>query len=85
MSSTKEMHDLGETFKRFDINGDGLLSKEELVKGYTSYYGNNSKAIMIVDGIFERVDLNKDGHIDFSGKIPPTMTNSRVLDGQHIA
>jgi calcium-dependent protein kinase len=34
MSTQKEIAELQNEFKRLDINNDGFLSKEELIRGY---------------------------------------------------
>jgi len=33
MASKEEMEELLKTFKSLDINGDGILTKEELIEG----------------------------------------------------
>ena len=53
-----------------DKNNDGQLSVEELVEGY-SFLGrsdveNREKIVMEVNEIMEKVDLDKNGFIDYS-------------------
>ncbi len=38
LANKKDKSDLLKTFKQLDLNGDGLLSKEELVKGYNNVF-----------------------------------------------
>ena len=51
------------------MNNDGVLSKEELTKGFTQLYGSEERATMEVENILEKVDLNQNGSIDYSGKL----------------
>jgi len=37
--STKEKESLSKVFKAFDVNGDGKLSKQEIMNGYESHFG----------------------------------------------
>jgi Ca2+-binding EF-hand superfamily protein len=48
-------------FKFYDLNSDGVISREEL----KAYF----KSDKVVDGIIERLDKNKDGVISYSGTI----------------
>jgi len=36
--STNDHQDLIQTFKKFDVNGNGTISKEELIEGYKLLY-----------------------------------------------
>ena len=49
-------------FKKIDINGDGLISKEEMSKA--TFAGNAKLSNIEVNAIFELGDINKDGEID---------------------
>lgn len=41
MASKEEKNELLKTFKALDKNKDGQLSKEELMEGYGSVFGNS--------------------------------------------
>lgn len=66
LSNKEERQKLTEIFKSFDRNNDGILSKEELIQGYTQLYGNIERAQIEVEQILQRVDLNGNGEIDYS-------------------
>ena len=51
-----------QAFKNIDVNGDGLISKEEMATA--SLPGNIRLSKVEVDAIFELGDINKDGEID---------------------
>ena len=65
----KEKEELLLTFQALDLVGDGILSKEELISGYTKVFGNHTLAITQADKILSEVDHNYSGKIDFTGSI----------------
>lgn len=81
ISSQQEKEELQKIFQELDEDGNGILSKEELIKGkrdafgviyivikgYAKLYGDREKAEAEVMGIIARVDVNNSGEIDFSG------------------
>jgi len=58
--------DVLHAFQRVDLNGDGLLSKEELTLAYGEILGDFRKAKKYVEKIMKYLDSNKNGSIDFS-------------------
>ena len=64
-------------FMSFDRNNDGLLSRDELIEGYTSIYGTPERAEMEVDRILSQVDTNNNGLIDYSEFL---VANTRIDD-----
>lgn len=63
LSSNKETTDLEKLFKILDLNGDGKLSKEELIVAFSLL---QSKEFIDIDRIIQRCDSNKNGYIDFT-------------------
>jgi calcium-dependent protein kinase len=63
--NTEDTKELREIFMAFDENGDGRLSKEELIKGYISLIGEE-QALEEVDRIMSAVDVDESGFIDYS-------------------
>ena len=60
--------EMAKSFKTLDLNGDGVISLEELQKGMARYMGvDEKKAQGLAKQIFKKVDLNNSGAIDFSG------------------
>ena len=49
-----------------DLDHDGQLTPEELIKGYTAMIGEE-EAKKEVDRIFKAIDVNRTGAIDFTG------------------
>lgn len=58
-----------ESFDILDADCDGVLSREELIKGFELMYGDVKKARKEVDSIMRRVDINQNGTIDYNGII----------------
>lgn len=54
-------------FKSLDKNGDGYLTREELILGYRDIYKVQSPE-EIVDELMQQVDTNKSGKVDYTGK-----------------
>ncbi len=65
--SKKERDELQQTFMALDKNADGKLSREELIEGYTTIYGNIERANKEVEIIMDKVDVDHNGYIDYSG------------------
>ncbi len=65
----KEKEELQRTFTALDKNGDGKLSRAELIEGYTKLYGDPTRATREVTSIMEQVDVDGNGFIDYSGTI----------------
>lgn len=55
------------TFLYLDKNGDGQLSKEELVEGYTAHMHSREDAQNLVEKVLDRVDNNHSGKVDYTG------------------
>ena len=60
-----EQIELDKVFRELDINGDGTLSKEELLEGYRKFYGGDFDE-KEVEALIEMGDTNGDGVLDFS-------------------
>ena len=68
LSTNSEKSQLLKTFNALDLNGDGQLSRDELIIGYKKIM-NEVQAQEEVDRIMSVVDKNNSGAIDYTGKI----------------
>ena len=78
MTTEQEKKELEQTFKSLDKDGNGVLSKEELVEGeckcnqiyclgYVKVFKDRATAEHEALRIIEEVDINNSGQIDFTG------------------
>jgi Ca2+-binding EF-hand superfamily protein len=62
-----DVAEMAKSFKALDINGDGVVSLDELQKGLGKYMSlNETQSRNLAKQIFAKVDLNNSGAIDFS-------------------
>lgn len=67
LMSNKEKQKLRDIFMALDKDGDGTLTHEELVEGYTKLYGSKERAIAEVTGLMSTVDIDNNGVISYTG------------------
>lgn len=72
LTTKEEQKAMLATFKELDTDGNGTLSREELLVGYTKLVGAE-KAKEMVDNIMSQVDKNNSGSIDYSEFVGATM------------
>lgn len=65
----EQLDSLKRSFASLDKNNDGQLSKEELIQGYILQNMSPETAVQEVNEIFEYVDLNHNGLIDYNGML----------------
>lgn len=59
--------EMARSFKTLDLNGDGVISIEQLQKGLAKYMNvDETRSLGLAKQIFKKVDLNNSGAIDFS-------------------
>ena len=77
------MDELKKAFQALDKNSDGKLSKEELIEGFSETMGQAAAEIE-VDRILANVDLDKNGHIDYSEFISATIDKRKLLSKERL-
>ncbi|CAD8180467.1 unnamed protein product [Paramecium octaurelia] len=64
--TSKEKKELIQGFSAIDKNGDGKLSKEELIQCYMDLYQDEIKCNYIVNKIFKYSDVDRSGTIEYT-------------------
>lgn len=80
-TDTKEMR---EAFVTIDLNGDGKLSREELLAEYTKHMGIE-QAESEVQSLFLNVDTDHNGFIDYTEFLKATVDTTKLLSKQNLA
>ena len=73
-----EKENLARIFKAIDKNGDGKLSKEEILEGYDLFFGKNMDKGDI-EKMFDAVDIDRSGYIDYSEFVVAAMNEKQLL------
>lgn len=82
--ATKEdKEELLKTFQSLDKNGDGVLSKKELLDGYRKIMAEDD-ALMQVENIMKQVDKNQSGIIDYSEFVAATINKRKLLSQEKL-
>lgn len=82
MASEEEKKNLTLTFKTLDTNGDGVLSKEEIRKGYKKTTMGITSAEL--DALLETVDSNHNSGINYSEFMVASLNRRELLTDARI-
>ena len=67
MKNNDDAVQLQQSFKALDLNGDGVLSLEELTLGLMKFLQiSKREAETVATAIFNKIDVNRSGSIDYS-------------------
>ena len=72
LTKDEEKRDLDKIFKAIDTDGDGTLSKEEVLLGYENHFGVPITEEQ-VDEMFAKIDLDGNGAIDYTEFVMATI------------
>jgi len=84
LASNKEKEDLAQIFIKLDKNGDGSLSREELLEGYTKLYGNKDRAAAEVNILMQNADVDGSGTIDYSEFLLAASNKNSLLSKANV-
>ncbi|OMJ81538.1 hypothetical protein SteCoe_17944 [Stentor coeruleus] len=83
LSSKDETSSLAETFKSIDKNGDGKLSREELLQEFKKTM-REEEAEQEVQRILSLVDMDMNGYIDYSEFLMATMKKESLINKRNL-
>ena len=84
LMTRKEKEDLSSIFLSMDKNGDGSLTKEELLDGYTKLYGNRERARNEVESLMAIADVDNNGLVDYSEFLLATGNKRTMLSQANL-
>ena len=78
----EERAELRKQFEEWDKNGDGVLSKEEILEGYRNTYGTVDPDE--VDNMIKSVDLDGNGVIDYNEILNCTLNRDKIISKKNL-
>ncbi|CAD8184760.1 unnamed protein product [Paramecium octaurelia] len=83
MATSQEKQELLQQFQALDLNGDGRLSKEELVIGYSKVM-SYTDAELEVNKLMKYIDQDKNGSIDYSEFVLATFNKVKLIEDSRL-
>ena len=83
MVTQEEMRELAKTFEALDTNNNGLLTRDELLVGFTAQMGAVAAEIE-VDRIMSSVDMDANGAIDYTEFIAASVNKAKLLTKERM-
>ena len=86
LSTKAEQIELRKTFNQFDVNGDGKIELQEFIGSYKKVYPamDQNKVIKEATELFNNVDLDKNGTIDFGEWCAATINKRSLLNESNL-
>ena len=77
----EEIDELRKIFQQCDVNGDGKLSKEEILDGCKEYAGISE---LDMSKIMEQCDLDGNGFLDYTEFLTAALDWEKTLSGERL-
>ena len=79
----REKKEMQKMFKALDTDGNGRLSKQELIDGYEKVFGEAAD-IEKVETIFAAVDTDNSGEIDYHEFLVASMNETKIMSDKNL-
>ena len=83
INQQEETKVLREAFLSVDVNGDGLLSREELIAAYSQTM-TRDEAAFVVEKVMTDVDLDHSGYVDYSEFLLAGKNNKLLMTPRNL-
>jgi calcium-dependent protein kinase len=83
MTKKEDIEEMRKAFHEFDENGDGRLTREELIKGLSNVMTPN-EAKNEVDRIMGLIDTDNNGFIEYEEFIRASMSKEKLLTEENL-
>lgn len=83
-SSDDEKSEVLQVFQSLDLDGDGTLSREELLTAYRKLLGKNKEVEEKVEKILGSLDMNNNGNLDYSEFLVGTINQESFLTRKRL-
>mmetsp|Transcript_77511 Transcript_77511/g.107679 ORF Transcript_77511/g.107679 Transcript_77511/m.107679 type:complete len:446 (+) Transcript_77511:86-1423(+) len=84
MTTDDEKKELKQTFQSLDADGNGVLSREELINGYKKVFKDTKAAEAEALRVIEEVDINGSGQIDFTEFIIAATAQEKLISKEKL-
>ena len=84
LMASKEKDELKVIFTSLDKNGDGMLTQDELLEGYTRLYGCQERAKAEVSYLMENADADNNGTLDYSEFLLAMANKKKLLSKSNV-
>ena len=83
LAKAEDIKELKKIFISFDTDGDGRLTKKELIEGLSKLM-TKGEAILNVENIMTNIDFDKNGYIEYEEFIRASINKSKLLSKENI-
>ena len=80
--SKEDRMEMRKLFVEWDKNGDGVLSKEEILEGYRRTYGRIDENEII--NMIKSIDMDNNGYIDYNEFLACAVSREKVLSKENL-
>lgn len=83
LTSSEDCKELRNIFIAFDLNGDGRLTKDELIQGMCQVM-TKGEAEYVIENIMNMIDIDKSGYIEYEEFLRAAIKKEKILSRDNI-